>query len=56
MAFREQKIGWETFTIPGRTDTSFGFSDGTWYSDKARDGSSMEEYLNWLSEKLIAVN
>jgi hypothetical protein len=33
-----------------------GLAYGTWYSDKARDGSSMEEYLNWLSEKLIAVN
>jgi hypothetical protein len=28
------------------------FPDDTWYSDKARDGSSMGEYLNWLSENL----
>lgn len=32
------------------------YSDGTWYSDKAASGSSMEEYFAWLREKRAAID
>ena len=29
------------------------FADGTWHSDKAREGSTMEDYLSWLSAPIL---